>query len=47
MSQGSAFSNVKTITKSSVTGKETLQHHPIRNEITYPGSGRIEKNKQQ
>jgi hypothetical protein len=41
----SAYSNVKTITKSSVTGKETMQHHPIRTEITYPGSGKIEKTK--
>jgi hypothetical protein len=42
----SACNNVKNITKSSVTGKERLHHVPVRTEITYPASGRIEKTKQ-
>ena len=43
--QGQAVNNVKTITKSSVIGKETMQHHPVKNEIIYPASGRVEKSK--
>jgi hypothetical protein len=40
--QGQAFTNVKTIAKSSVTGIETMQYHPVKTE-TFPASGRIEK----
>jgi hypothetical protein len=43
MSEARAFTNVKTRTRSSVTGKETMQHHPVGNEITFPASDRVEK----
>jgi hypothetical protein len=39
----SAYSNIKTIIKSSVIGEEKMTHHPVRSEITYPASGRVEK----
>jgi hypothetical protein len=34
---GQAFTNVKT------TSIETMEHHPVKTEIAFPASGRIEK----
>jgi hypothetical protein len=45
MSEGLQATNVKIITKSSVSGTETLEHKPVRSETFYPKSGRIEKEK--
>lgn len=43
--QARGQTNIKTIIKSSVTGIETKQYHPIKWEITFPASGRVIKEK--
>jgi hypothetical protein len=40
-----AYTNVKTTIKNPKTGEEHMTHHPIKSEITYPASGRVEKTK--
>jgi hypothetical protein len=38
MTQARGQTNIKTIMKSSVTGTETMQHHPIKSETFLPAS---------
>jgi len=45
MSQDQASTNIKTIVKNPKTGEGKMTHHPVRTEITYPASGKVEKGK--